>query len=417
MTDSKQAVSIDAGSSGCPMARSYPFSTPHQFQLDPTYGELQRDEPIARIQMPYGGPAWLVTTQKDARFVLSDQRFSREAVLHTDPPRVRPMAMDQPETLMTIDPPEHSRVRRLMVAAFTAKRVELLRPQTEATTEKLIDDMIAAGPPVDLIEKLAFPLPLMVVTDLLGVGLEGTEIFRGAANAINSVASMTDEERFGGVRALEAYLAEIIAERRRNPEERDDLLSALIKVRDDDGDRLSEKELISLGFAVLSGGQETTMTQLGNIIWTLMQDRSRWDYLVEDPSRIPDALEELMRYIVLGGQAEMPRIATADVDLPSGNGTIKAGEAVLVNFSALNRDPAVFDHPNQLDFGRKNKAQHLAFGFGPHHCLGSSLARMELQTALRALVRRLPALRVVEEGTVWRPHGIVRGFDKLMVAW
>ena len=190
---------------------------------------------------------------------------------------------------------------------------------------------------------------------------------------------------------------------------------AISSVRADQDDRLSEDELRRLCVGILIGGQETTMSQLGNVLWTLLEDPTRWGYLVDDPRRIPNAVEEQMRFIALPISAELPRVATEDVELPSG--TVKAGEAVLVNYPAVNRDPDVFEEPDQLHLDRTNARSQLAFSTGIHNCLGAQLARMEIQVALEALIVRLPGLVIVPGGSTSRTGALVRGFDRLLVSW
>lgn len=398
----------------CPRARAYPFSTPEALELDPTYAKMRAEEPLTRIKMAYGAEGWLATRYDDVRTVLSDPRFSRKAVLHADVPRALPELDEQPETILTMDPPEHGRLRRLVAAAFTARRVEGLRPRVREIAEHLVDEMVAASSPADLVESVSMPLPVVVICELLGVPLEGRPVFRAGADAALSNSSVSAEERLAAVGTLCEYIASLIAERRNSPGgPADDLLGALISARDTDGDRLTEGELVMLGVTILVAGHETTMNMTGNMVSTLLADRSRWEALVAAPDSIPRAIEEMLRMTPVGVHAGVPRIALEDVELSGG--TVRAGEAVLVATAAANRDPEVFDDPENLHLHRE-PGQHVAFGFGPHHCLGASLARMELQIILTTLVTRLPSLDLAGE-VQWRTSAQIRGPKHLPVRW
>lgn len=417
---------IDRPTGGCPVSHrpdtsaptphAYPLGEVRALELDPAYARLRAEEPLARIRAPYGEDGWLVTRYDDVRTVLSDPRFSRRAVVGADVPRAVPERVDRPETIVNIDPPEHGRVRRLVAGAFTARRAETLRPRVREVARELVDGMLAAGAPADLVDAVAMPLPVIVICELLGVPLEGRPIFRAGADAALSNAGVPTEERRAAFATLSRYIGGLVAERRARPEgPGDDVLGALISAREADGDRLTEGELVELGVAILVAGHETTMNMTSNMVVALQADRARWEHLVADPDRVPAAVEELLRVTPLGAGAGQPRVALADVELAGG--TVRAGEAVLVSTVAANRDPAVFDAPEDTDLDR-DASRHVAFGFGPHHCLGASLARMELQTVLETLVRRVPTLRVpAPEEIAWRTTALVRGPKELPVTW
>ena len=364
--------------------------------------------------MPYGQEGWLVTRYDDVRTVMSDPRFSRAAVVDADVPRALPERPGQPDSIINVDPPEHGRLRRLVMAAFTARRVERMRPHVEKIASGLIDELVAQVGPADLVSAVSMPFPVIVICELLGVPLDGRDTFRAAADAALSTSAIPVEQRRQAMLDLHGYIASLVAERRERADgPGDDVLGGLVSARDEDGDRLSEGEMVSLGSAILLAGHETTMNMTGNMVWTLLADRARWDALVADPAGVPAAVEEMLRFTPLGRQAGLPRIATEDVEMTGG--TVRAGEAVLVSTNAANRDPEVFDAPEELRLDRTPGA-HVAFGYGPHHCLGASLARMELQTVLRTLVTRLPSLDL--DGDVeWRATSAVRGPARLPVTW
>ncbi|WP_214370948.1 cytochrome P450 [Pseudonocardia sp. H11422] len=398
---------------GCPVARDYPFGDAEALGLDPLYADLGRDEPVSRVLLPYGGEAWLAVRYDDVRTVLADPRFSRAAVVGADVPRQRPEIDDQAGSILNMDPPEHTRLRKLVAKAFTARRVEQLRPRAEELTAGLLDRMRDAGFPADLMEHLAVPLPVTIICELLGVPTCDRDVFRAGADAALSTSSFTPDQRIRARAEMIAYMAGLVARRRAEPT--DDLLGALVVARDEH-DRLSEVELIGLGLAVLIAGHETTMNQIGNFTYQLLTRPGAADALRADPAAVAPAVEELLRFTPLGAGAGFPRIATADVEL--GGVTVRSGEAVLVAIHAANRDRDVFADAGELVLDRRANP-HIAFGHGVHHCLGAQLARMELQVAIGALQRGFPDLRlaVPAADVEWKTGALVRGPRTLPVSW
>lgn len=392
--------------------RTCPFSQPSRLDLDPMYAWLRREEPVSRVQLPYGEPAWLATRYEDVRTVLADPRFSRAAASGRDQPRVRAHG-GAPGNILSFDPPEHSRLRRLVSKAFTVRRVEALRPRAEEIADGLAGAMRAQGPPADLVEDFGLPLPTTVICELLGVPVGDRADFRTWADAFLSTTKFTPAEVAEHTGRLRDYMAGLIAQRRAEPS--DDLLGALVVARDEQ-DRLSEEELLSLAMALLVAGHETTATQIPNFIYVLLTHPERLAALRADVDLIPGATEELLRYIPLGGGVSLPRYALEDVEL--GGVTVRAGEPVVVSTSSANHDKSVYTDPGQLDFGRE-EASHVAFGHGPHHCLGAQLARMELQVALRVLLTRFPGLRLAGSGDdiEWKTGVSTRGPARMLVTW
>ena len=396
------------------MARAYPFSEADRLELDPLYDTLLRDEPVSRVELPYGGEAWLAVRHADVRTVLGDPRFSRAAVVGQDVPRVRPEMDHQVNSILNMDPPEHTRLRKLVARAFTVRRVEELRPRAAELTAGMLAGLRAAGPGADLVEHLSVPLPVTIICELLGVPVEDRAVFRAGADAALSTSSMTPQERATAGEEMRAYMAGLVAQRRVTPT--DDLLGALVAARDE-GDRLTEGELIGLGIGILVAGHETTMNQIGNMAFTLLTRPDRGAGLRNGgPEVVARAVEELLRFTPLGASAGFARIATEDVEL-SGV-TVRAGEAVLVSVHAANRDPAVFPGGDELVLDRAEN-RHVGFGHGAHHCLGAQLARMELQEAIGGLLREFPDLRlaVPAEDVEWRTGALVRGPRALPLAW
>jgi cytochrome P450 RapN len=390
---------------------NYPFGPPEGLNLNPTYARL-RTEPLVKVEMPYGGEAWLATRYEDVKLVLADQRFSRAAAVGQDVPRVMP-PIEQETSILSMDPPEHSRLRKLVAKAFTARHIERLRPRTQAIIDELLDQMIAAGSPGDLTESLAWPLPLTVICELLGVPVEDRDKFRVWTDQLLSLAGAEIEQTEQARANLDAYLAELIARRRVEPT--DDLLGQLVVARDE-GDRLSEAELVTFGVTLLVAGHETTANQTGNFVYLLLTQPELWQQLVADPDLVPSAVEELTRFVPLGSSAAFSRIATEDLEI--GGQLVHKGESVVVQIASANRDDAVFDRPDEIDLTREQNP-HVGFGHGVHHCLGAPLARLELQLAVGTLVRRLPGLRlaVPADDVAWRVNRLVRGVRALPVAW
>jgi cytochrome P450 len=389
---------------------AYPFGEPDRLRLHPMYARLRAEQPLARVRMRYGDPAWLITGYHNARAVWSDPRFRRDT--GSDEPRMTPQI---PFTnLMSMDPPEHSRLRRLVSKAFTVARVEQLRARTQQIADGLVDALLRAGPPADLVNDFAVPLPATVMCELLGVPVADRQRFHRWVEVVVSATSLSE----GKIREYNArlghYISGLIRQRRSEPSDAD-LLGALVRARDCD-DRLSEQELVNLVVLLLGVGFETTSTEIPNLVYVLLTEADGWEHLRAQPQLSPLAVEELLRYVPIISYATFPRYAVEDVVL--GDGVIRSGEAVLVHQAAANRDERVFADPDRLNFTRSPNP-HLSFGHGPHHCLGAPLARMELQVALGALLRRLPGLRLaVDEAAIpWKRGLSVRGPSTLLVTW
>lgn len=393
-------------------ALTYPFGPAERSDLHPRYGELRRDQPLVRIAMPYGGEAWLPTRYEVMKTMLADPRFSRAAIVGKDVPRLAPL-IEEPN-IMNMDPPDHTRLRKLVAKAFTTRRVEELRPHVQAIVDDLIDALIESGQPSDLVEGLAWPLPTKAICHMLGVPVADQDKFRGWVDLIMAMGEITTPESISGAAvSIAEYISGLIAQRRAEPA--DDLLSALVAAKDNE-DKLSEEELTTLGVVLLAAGHETTANQLGCHLYLLLSQPERWQQLVADPELLPRAVEELLRYTPLSVASDDVRIATEDVELAGQ--IVRVGEAVVMNPAVANRDNSVFAHPDELDLSRAENP-HIAFGHGIHHCLGAPLARMELRIALGTLVRRLPTLRlaVSADEVPWRTDRLIRGVSALPVRW
>ncbi|MEW2620444.1 cytochrome P450 [Streptomyces sp. NPDC048106] len=387
---------------------AYPFNSGHDLELSEAYDRARDTPGLLRVRMPYGEPAWLATRYADARLVLGDQRFSRALSLEHDEPRASEGRRDS--GILSMDPPDHTRLRSLVAKAFTVRQVEKLRPQVRELTATLLDAMEAAGPPVDLVDSYALPIPVAVICRLLGVPEQDRPQFRVWSDAALSTSSLTAEEFDRNRGELRAYTAELIAAHRAEPQ--DDLMTALIEARDH-GDRLSELELVDLCVGILVAGHETTATQIPNFVLTLLDHPEALARLRAEPALITQAIEELLRFVPLGSGAGQARYATQDIEV--GGTLVRAGEPVLVAIGAANRDALRFTEAGALDISRDGNA-HLGFGHGVHHCLGAPLARLELQEAIGALVARFPALHVAGDIT-WKTEMLVRGPRVMPVGW
>ncbi|GAA2335906.1 cytochrome P450 [Streptomyces cuspidosporus] len=391
-----------------PEAIAYPFNSSEGLGLSEAYQEARNRPGLLRVRMAYGEPAWLVTRYADARLVLGDRRFSRAEAAHHDEPRQSEGRRNS--GILTMDPPDHTRLRTLVAKAFTVHQVEKLRPSVRRLAQGLLDDLEAAGPPADLVDRYALPIPVGVICRLLGVPEEDRPKFRTWSDAALSTSSLSAEEFDRNRDELRAYMAGLIEDHRATP--RDDLMTSLIEARDA-GDRLSELELIDLCVAILVAGHETTATQIPNFVLTLLEHPAELKRLREEPALLNGAVEELLRFVPLGSGASQPRYATEDIEV--GGTLVRAGEPVLVAVGSANRDALRFDRPGTLNVARP-ATQHLGFGHGVHHCLGAPLARLELQEALGALITRFPGLHVAGD-VEWKDRMLVRGPRVMPIGW
>ncbi|MBF8674176.1 cytochrome P450 [Pseudomonas fulva] len=390
----------------CPVA--YPFNRFTDLQLADAYRDAQQTPGLLRIQMPIGAPAWLATRYDDVRLVLGDRRFSRgEALRRPDAPRAFARIAGG---IVMMDPPQLTRIRSLAAQAFTRRRVEALRPHTRAHAHQLIDRMLAAGPPADLVNDFALPIPLALICELLGVPLQDRDRFKRWNDSLLSTRPEDAAQTQQHLGELAAYIKGLVAERRH--EARDDFMTALTQAHEQ-GECLNEEQLLLLCIAILVAGYEGSASQIPNFIQVLLDNPQQWQQLKNDPEQVPTAVEELLRYIPLASAAMFVHYALEDIQV--GTTLVRQGEAVFASIGAANYDPARFPAPDTLDLQRDTSG-HLGFGHGLHHCIGSSLARIELQEALRALVERMPNLQRCGESQ-WKTDTFFRGAHCLPVTW
>ncbi|WP_399089940.1 cytochrome P450 [Streptomyces sp. BBFR2] len=401
----------------------------------PAYAWLREHAPVHRTALPSGVEAWLVTRYADARQALADSRLSKNPVHHSESAHGKGkvgIPGERSANLMThllnIDPPDHTRLRRLVSKAFTPRRVAAFAPRVQELTDRLIDSFAARGE-ADLIHEFAFPLPIYAICDLLGVPREDQDDFRDWA------AMMLRHTKPGGtgggprggvakaVKKIRGYLAELIHRKRAvlppEPAPGEDLISGLIRAWDH-GEHLTENEVAAMAFILLFAGFETTVNLIGNGTYALLRAPDQRELLQKslacgDADVLATGIEELLRY---DGPVELATWRFATEELTIGGERIAEGDPVLVVLAAADRDPARFDAPDTLDL-RRGDNPHLGYGHGIHYCLGAPLARLEGQTALATLLTRLPDIRLAAEpdDLRWRGGLIMRGLRTLPVTF
>ncbi|MFF0749293.1 cytochrome P450 [Streptomyces sp. NPDC004267] len=375
----------------------------------PYYAKLRETGPVHEVETPDGIPAWLVVGYDEARAALADQRLSKS---FDDFGLLRPQDEVMGPHLLSTDPPDHARLRKLVAGEFTARRVEALRPRVQELTDELLDAMAPAGRG-DLIDSLAFPLPITVICELLGVPAADRDTFRAWSNELVAPTG-TPSDMEAAALAFRDYLDELIEDKRCSGPG-DDLLSALIAGRAEDGDRLSLSELRALAYLLLIAGHETTVNLIGNTVRALLTHPAQLAALRADFGLIDAAVEEGLRY---DGPVENATFRFTREPLTLGGAEIPAGAIVLVALASGARDPGRFPEPDRFDIRREPRG-HLAFGHGIHFCLGAPLARLEGKTAIESLLRRFPRLEIDPEAGSWEwlPGMLIRGTRHLPVVW
>jgi len=377
------------------------FADPHS-----VHARLRTQRPVTPVVLPGGTGAWLITGYAEARAALADPRLSKHMPgWHPEPDSIF-AALDL--HMLNSDPPDHERLRKLVNKAFTARRVQRLRPRITAITAGLLEDM-STRTEADLLASFAFPLPITVICELLGIPAKDRDDFRTWSATIVSNAAAPEVFQAHAT-AMARYFVALLAAKRREPG--DDLLSALIAARDEE-DSLSENELVSMAFLLLVAGHETTVNLIASGVLALLLNPAELARLRAEPALIGGAVEELLRYVNPVNHTTF-RCAAEPVEI--GGVRISRGDPVLVALSGANRDPARFGDPDRLDLGR-DSAGHLAFGHGIHYCLGAPLARLEAEIAVSALLARFGSisLAVPAESLRWRPSTLIHGLESLPV--
>lgn len=391
----------------------YPFNEEVGLAVDPAYAEARARDGLTRVQLPFGRPTWLVTRYEDVKTVLSDTRFSRQGALGPDEARILAYA-HRPDTLLNMDPPDHTRLRRVVARAFSQRRMERLRPQIETIATGLLDDLERRGGPVDVFETAFRSMPTMVVCELLGADYADHTQFHTWGVIMGSTAGSeyTAEDIARADTELRAYLAALAQHKREHPGE--DLMTVLVQAEGNE-EPLTDADVVGLAWSVLLAGIGTTTNMMANAAYLLLTNPEHKELLRTRPELIDGAVEEMLRHTPFTVGSLFPRVALVDVEL--GGTLVRAGDTVLPSLMSANRDETVFTAPEKLDFTRPQNP-HLAFSHGIHHCLGSQLARAQLQVMIRFLLERFPGLRLVAPGEVpWRRGVTLRGPSALLVDW
>jgi cytochrome P450 len=315
------------------------------------------------------------------------------------------------------DPPDHTRVRKLASAAFSPQQIRSMTGWIEEMTTDLLDDVVAKGKGSDFMELFAWKLPLQVIAGILGAPFGSIPTLKGWVDTLTS-EHRPFEERYEAYMSIQGFVRELIASKRDGAGDGTDLLQILVQARDDD-DRLSEDELVSLTTTLFLGGFETTAAQLGSTVWTLMSRRKLWQELLDDRDLVPNALEELWRWIPSFRHGRtMIRWAAEDVELSDGV-VIPAGDPVLPEHQVANRDETVFENGWEIDFHRKDPAPHLSLSWGPHRCMGARLAQLEVESTLQALLTRFPGLELTigSDDVSWSRDTLLRSPELLPITW
>ncbi len=386
------------------------------FDPDKEFTRLRAEEPISRIPLNGGDTAWLITRFADAREVLSDDRFSSELTpmgIVLPEPENRTLAEEltsrQPGAFIEYDPPEHTRLRQLVNGEFSAQRMRALQPRVEQLVEEALDAMEAAGPPVDLVQMFALPIPTAIIGEMIGMPSEMMFDFPGLSQIMTDV--MAPVEKLIPARdEMRAQMADLVARQRHDPG--DNMLGRIIRQH---GDAVDDAELAGIALLFLIAGHETTANMLGIGTAALLHNPDQLALVRDNPDLVENAVDEIVRYVSIPNHGE---IRTAMDDVTIGGTLIEKGDQVLISLPSANRDEARFVDPDRLDVTRPPKT-HLAYGHGIHYCVGRPLARLEMHVAFPALLRRFPTLRLAIpfEEVAFRWSNVTYGVHSLPVAW
>jgi cytochrome P450 len=375
------------------------------------YRRLRSEHPVCPVILPNGWPGWVVTSYEDVRLLLADPRVSKDV---TRAVKLFPLgtaggyASEMATHMLDTDPPEHTWLRRLVGKVFTGRAVDRLRPRIEQATNDLLD-AFPAGETIDLLEAFTLPLPITVICELIGVPAADRQNFRGWT--LPFVTMVSNEEKATANRLLAAYLTQLIESKKANSAS--DLLSELIHASDEDGRQLSSSETLSMAFLLLVAGFETTVNLIANGVLALLGHPGQLALLRSDPSLLPSAIEEILRF---DGPVNLATVRFTTEAVQAGQAEIPADQLVHLALLAANRDGRRFPDPDRFDITRPSGG-HMAFGYGIHHCVGAPLARLEGQIAIGALLRRFPDVTLdADPGTLrWRSSTLMHGLESLPV--
>ncbi|WP_339255400.1 cytochrome P450 [Paenibacillus sp. FSL R5-0713] len=392
----------------------------HSFiqQPFPVYEKLRAEEPVHRLLLPSGHAAWMVTRYEDAVNILQDSRFVTGVLDNRNVETEESLPPHQAiisRNLISVGPEDHRRLRRLIQKAFTPRMIERLRGRIVEISDELLDKIQAGNTrEFDLIEDYAFPLPIIVICEMLGVPLKDQDKFRAWSNTIMESVSnpQMNQESDEVMKAFVNYLQELITQRRNHIQQ--DLISDLIGI-EEEGDKLTEQELYALVFVLIIAGHETTVNLIGNGMLALLEHPQQKQLLMDQPDLIQAAVEEVLRF---NGPAEISNVRWATENVDFQGIQIRQGDMMLVALSSANRDSSQYENPDTFDITRKVN-DHIAFGKGIHYCLGAPLARLEGEIAINALLHRLPEIRLNTDAKLleWRPGMIIRGLKAFPVVY
>ncbi|GGS46081.1 MULTISPECIES: cytochrome P450 family protein [Actinokineospora] len=377
-------------------SKTYPFERKCPFAMPEEFAWIRANQPVARVKLASGDPAWLVTRYDDVRAALTDARFSR-SINQEGAARVDTgFAADRSSPVFTFGgsismPPGHTRWRRIVNKAFTQRQADAMRPRIAQHTEDVLDEIQARGGGFDLMADFAYQLPIRVIAELLGIDESGRPEFTELAAKLTRRDMQSGFAAFGeALQGIGRYAIGLIVRKRKDLG--DDLLSTLIGLHDDDDTQLSNEELVSTVILLLMAGYESTAVQFGNGFYALFRNPEQLARLKANPALIGTAVEEILRWAQMGTGFAVAKFATEDIEL--GGVTIPSGSTVFVSLGSGNRDEAVFGADSEdFDIARAQAARQLAFGSGPHYCLGAALARAEMQEGFQRLFARFPDLR------------------------
>ncbi|MFJ2607872.1 MULTISPECIES: cytochrome P450 [unclassified Streptomyces] len=395
----------------------YPLKPPTALTPPTEWEALRRECPVAHVTFPSGDGARLLTRYEDVRTALSDPRFSRSGLSSPDAARVSAGGSDDifnSPMARTLHSVGQARWRSMVARYFTAKRMAALRPDMQAATGQLIDAMTDGKNTANLVPELAFPLPVYIICQMLGVPEADRDRFKVWSDAFLNTTRFTREEMDAAYQDFAGYMAGLVAEKKAAPGQ--DLISVLLTGDDGAGEPMAEDALVATGQALLLAGHETTAGYLALMVAHLLSDRGRWEQLLADRSLIRHAVEESLRFDPNGASFGMLRYAHEDTEL---SGTVvPAGTTVVCSMASANRDEDAWQNAADMDLTRSPNP-HLAFGAGPHSCLGQQLARTEMQTVLGVLLDRLPTLRLaVEPDQLLSQEGLLTApLQGLPVTW
>ena len=414
----KQSPAPEQRAAGCPFSIPMKQDEVLTKQLEDQFDEMRQDGSLAWAQLPYGkindGQAWVATGYHEVKAILNDNRFSLARQADGDYPRARVIEVGEPmpDSFTVVDPPKNAERRRTLMEHLTPQRVKALRPFTEKLVGDCLDDVEAQGQGADLLPSLVRKVPLLLICQLIGAPPEERHIFAGHAHNYVSSNYKSVEDAQAGLDVIKGYFAELCRRKRVDPG--DDLISAMLRDIEVEG-VWTREELEGFGFVLLTAGHDSTASVISCILYWLIHNPDLFARLRDEPDSVPKAVEEFLRLIPVGVPGTRARVALEDVEF--GDVLVKKDESVLAIPHAGNLDPSVFERPREFDLDRENLGQHIGFGFGAHFCVGSQLARMDIEMVLRGLTRRFKTLGPEVFDPDWLEKARTRGPKTMKVRW